>query len=67
MAIGENIYMTEGYKLSSTAEAEMIVNGWMNSSGHRANILGTKFTHTGVGISVKGDSVYVTAMYSKPR
>lgn len=66
-AIGENIYMTTGYKLSSAAEAEMIVNGWMNSSGHRANILGTKFTHTGVGIAVKGDKVYITAMYSKPR
>ena len=39
---GENI--AAGY---STPEA--VVNGWMNSSGHRANILNSSFTHIGVG------------------
>lgn len=67
MAIGENIYMTEGYNLTSTAEAEMIVQGWMNSPGHRANILGSQFTNSGVGVAVQGDKVYITAMYSKRR
>lgn len=28
---------------------EAVVNGWMNSSGHRANILNPKFTHMGLG------------------
>ena len=41
-AAAENIAM--GY---STAEA--VVNGWMNSAGHRANILSTNYTHIGVG------------------
>lgn len=39
---GENI--AAGY---STPEA--VMNGWMNSPGHRANILTADFTHIGVG------------------
>ena len=39
---GENI--ARGYP---TAEA--VVEGWMNSEGHRANILNGNFTHIGVG------------------
>lgn len=41
-AAAENIAM--GY---STAEA--VVNGWMNSAGHRANILSEQYTTIGVG------------------
>lgn len=40
---GENI--AYGY---STPQA--VVTGWMNSSGHRANILNCKFTQIGVGV-----------------
>jgi uncharacterized protein YkwD len=66
-AIGENIYMTDGYGLSSEKEAAMVVEGWMRSNGHRANILGTKFTHAGVGVAVEGKKVVITAVYAKPR
>ena len=41
-AAAENIAM--GYR---TAEA--VVDGWMNSPGHRANILSDKYTEIGVG------------------
>lgn len=41
-AAAENIAM--GY-----ATAEAVVTGWMNSAGHRANILSDKYTHIGVG------------------
>lgn len=44
-SVGENIAM--GY---STANATMV--GWMNSPGHRANILTPGFTHLGVGVSI---------------
>ncbi len=44
---GENIAM--GY---STPEA--VVNAWMNSSGHRANILSAKYTTLGVGFVPDG-------------
>lgn len=39
---GENI--ASGY-----VRPETVVLGWMNSSGHRANILKPKYTHIGVG------------------
>ena len=45
---GENI--AKGY---STAQA--VVDGWMNSPGHRANILNPSFTRTGVGYTADGD------------
>ena len=51
---GENIAM--GYKTP-----EEVVNGWMNSSGHRANILNCSFTHIGVGYVKDGN--YWTQMF----
>jgi len=51
---GENI--AKGY---STPQA--VVNGWMNSSGHRANILNSSFTHIGVGYVASGS--YWTQMF----
>lgn len=60
---GENIHWMSGYKLSAQESAKKIVNDWMNSSGHRANILGS-FTYAGVGIAVSGDTVYSTTDYT---
>ncbi|MEN1970224.1 CAP domain-containing protein [Lentibacillus sp. N15] len=34
---------------------EEVVNAWMNSEGHRANILNAKFTHIGVGFVENGN------------
>lgn len=67
MSYGENIYWMSGYNLSATDTANKIVTGWMNSSGHRANILGSKFTKVGVGVAVQGSKVYTTADYALPR
>lgn len=66
-AIGENIYMMSGYKLTAEKTAAMVVDGWMNSPGHRANILGESFIVSGIGVVADGKSVYVTAEYAKPR
>lgn len=38
-----------------------VVNAWMNSSGHRANILNASFTHIGVGYVKEGN--YWTQMF----
>ncbi len=46
-AAGENI--AKGF---TTPEA--VMNGWMNSSGHRANILSPSFTQIGVGYVADG-------------
>ena len=51
---GENI--AKGQK---TPQA--VVNAWMNSSGHRANILNTSFTEIGVGYVAEGN--YWTQMF----
>ncbi|MBP3496130.1 MAG: SafA/ExsA family spore coat assembly protein [Clostridia bacterium] len=51
---GENI--ARGY---STPQA--VVNGWMNSKGHRANILNASFTRIGVGYVANGK--YWTQMF----
>ena len=55
---GENL--AYGY---NTPEA--VVNGWMNSSGHRANILNSKFNNIGIGVYTdsKG-TVYCTQIFS---
>lgn len=47
-AIGENI--AAGY---GTPEA--VMRGWMNSPGHRSNILGTSYKRIGVGVIRKND------------
>jgi uncharacterized protein YkwD len=46
-SIGENIACGQ----RSAAE---VVRGWMNSPGHRANILKPGFTHIGVGFAGGG-------------
>ena len=51
---GENIAM--GYQSPSA-----VVNGWMNSTGHRANILNPNFTQIGVGYVSSGN--YWTQMF----
>ena len=51
---GENI--AKGYRTPSA-----VVNGWMNSQGHRANILNSSFTHIGVGFVSEG--YYWTQMF----
>lgn len=51
---GENI--AKGY-----ATPQAVVDGWMNSSGHRANILNASYTHIGVGYVSGGN--YWTQMF----
>lgn len=51
---GENI--AKGQKTP-----EEVVNAWMNSEGHRANILNSSYTHIGVGYVANGN--YWTQMF----
>jgi uncharacterized protein YkwD len=38
--------------------------GWMDSPGHRQNILDKGYTRTGIGVAVAGDDkVYITQMF----
>lgn len=66
-AIGENIYTMYGYELDAKSTAAKIVEGWMKSPGHRANILNAAFTSEGVGIAMRGTTMYATEDFGKPR
>ena len=54
---GENI--AKGYQ-----SAESVVRGWMNSSGHRANILNPSFGKIGVGYVNSNGTTYWTQMFT---
>jgi len=56
---GENLAMNSNGSVSAAHRS------LMNSSGHRANILGSNFTRVGVGIQVKSDgSHYYTQLFT---
>lgn len=63
--IGENL------ALGNFANSATLVRGWMNSPGHRANILQTKFTEIGVATvtgTYKGRIVWVGVQeFGRPR
>lgn len=65
-SVAENIYMVSGAGDSAADVAERIVDGWMSSSGHRANILDDDFTKGGVGVKVEGSRVYATSLFVLP-
>jgi uncharacterized protein YkwD len=59
---GENIAAAEG------ATLPMIMQAWMESKEHRANILLPEFTEIGLGIAVdKGGQLYFTQVFAKPK
>lgn len=64
---GENIYMMWGNQITPADAAKKIVDNWMASPAHRANILKASFTHEGVGVAVRGTTMYVTSDYATPR
>ncbi len=55
-------YRTAGENIAKgQATPQAVVNAWMNSSGHRANILNSSFTKIGVGYVASGK--YWTQMF----
>lgn len=64
-----------GLKFSAGAEniaygqrtAQEVMNTWMNSAGHKANILSKSYTQIGVGVAKKSNgTLYFTQMFLKP-
>ena len=58
-AWGENIAYISGVT-DPTALANQFMTNWMNSQGHKENILSTKFSSIGVGVYKIGNKVYAT-------
>lgn len=48
---------------NSPLPVEMAVVGWLQSPGHRENMLDPRFVYTGVGVAVDGDMVYFTQVF----
>ncbi len=60
-----NAFVGGGSSLSAVALAKRAMDLWMNSSGHRANILSTNVTHFGIGLQGTNSSgFYLTQEFA---
>lgn len=65
---GENIWSGHGYDYSdSKLMARVIVDSWISSPGHRANLLNPNYTHLGVGVSVQDKEIRATQNFVQRR
>lgn len=64
-AFGENIQSSQG-RTSASVTAGYLVSNWMNSEGHRANILNPTFKRMGIGVvfSNTNNKAYESQMFS---
>lgn len=60
-------YKTAGENIAGNSSNKKAVEAWMNSEGHRANILNGKYNYTGIGVvsSSKYGKVYVQMFIGK--
>lgn len=60
-------YKTAGENIAGNSSNSAAVTAWMNSSGHKANILNSAFNYTGIGVvkSSKYGKVYVQMFIGK--
>lgn len=60
-------YKTAGENIAGNSSNSGAVNAWMNSQGHRANILNSGFNYTGIGVvsSPKYGKMYVQMFIEK--
>lgn len=61
--VGENLASNE----NAPDPIDTAVTGWMQSAGHRANILRAEFTQTGVGVCRGESTFYFTQVFIRPR
>lgn len=60
-AAGENLIMAD----DEIADAEVLMDTWMNSEGHRANILSKNFTSMSMGLCKANGVTYVVQLFVK--
>lgn len=60
-------YKTAGENIAANSSNTGAVNAWMNSSGHKANILNSSFNYTGIGVvsSSKYGKIFVQIFIGK--
>jgi uncharacterized protein YkwD len=62
VAVGENIAYYEGHSVNSAAS--QVVADWMQSPGHRRNILSRGWARIGVAIAVRGRKTLATQVFA---
>lgn len=60
-------YQTAGENIAGNSSNSAAVNAWMNSQGHKANILNSRFNNTGIGVvnGSKYGKIYVQMFIGK--
>lgn len=60
-------YKSAGENIAANSSNSGAVNAWMNSSGHRANILSSNYNYTGIGVvsSPRYGKIYVQQFIGK--
>ena len=61
-AAGENIAMVPAEPEEQVARS--LMEGWMNSPGHRRNLLASFYSHVGIGLCQSGRCVYATQSFA---
>ncbi len=61
LVMGENLFKSTNVP----KPVPLAVEGWMDSSGHRENILHPEYTQTGVGIWREGNTYYITQLFMR--
>jgi uncharacterized protein YkwD len=60
--LAENIAMNYGH----SNPADVAVKGWLNSEGHRHNILDQSLTETGIGVAMDAKGrIYLTQLFAR--
>ena len=68
-SLGENIHTIESSNglRDPRAIAEVMVKDWMNSSGHRKNILAKKYEFEGLGCASDGTRIFCTQVFASAK
>ncbi len=61
LVMGENLFKSTNVP----KPVPLAVEGWMDSPGHRENILHPEYTQTGVGIWREGNTYYITQLFMR--
>jgi uncharacterized protein YkwD len=64
---GASLFVGENIARGHFANARELVRAWMESRGHRRNILDPSFRYLGVGVVRQGESLWATQLFSATR
>ena len=67
LAAADYRWRSYGENIASGHRADIVMRRWMESPGHRANILSEKFTEIGIGYGIAPDGLrYYVQVFGKP-